>query len=190
MKQERVSHEIKYNKFQVIAPAVAISLVVIEPIRRLIIQGINFHEYYWFVLCFFLAAFIFWNFIRPGIHALAGVPAIIMTSTAIAITEKGYEIAWNDIDEINLMENTGKTTTYTLAISVKDDWKYIGGLRNPFFRYYRWYMKDYNQYTPFSISLNMLADSSHDIYAMVENCFHNHKNSLYDQAEVNEDNPV
>ena len=124
-----------------------------------------------------MAALVFWNCTRLGIMALVGVPALVLTTVGITLTQKGYMIEWDDIDEINLMESRGRSTTYTLAISVKDDWKYIGSVRNPIFRYYRWYFREYYNYTPFSVSLSILDENYADIYAVVENSFHNYRSN-------------
>ncbi|MBS1525372.1 MAG: hypothetical protein JST19_06975 [Bacteroidetes bacterium] len=176
MASEKIIREFKYNRTQALTAAL-VTVVVIEPLNKGITQGIQFHEYYWFPLCVFAAAIVFWNFIRVGVLSLAGRPGIVLTNEGITLTELGYNIEWQDIDGIDLVENPGKYTSYSLVISVKYDWKYIGAIRNPLLRYYRWYTKDYFGNTPFSINLNTLHDDSGDVYAAVENCFHNYKNT-------------
>ena len=176
MNEPKPLFEIKYNRFQTLL-LLLIPLALIEPVRRMIIQGWQFREYYWFIFSFIIFAFIFWNFIRLSVFTLAGIPAIVLTTKGIKLTQLGYDIEWNDISEINLIESGGKTTTYELVISVKDDWKYIGGLRNPLLRYYRWYTREGYNSTPFSVRLNLLEGDSLDIYNSVENCYHSHKKS-------------
>jgi hypothetical protein len=176
MSTEKVITQIKFSKLQML-PLLLFPIGLAEPVRRAIIQGIEFHQYYWFLLCFVVFLFIFLNFIWVPAMVLAGIPALTLTNRGIRIAHRGYYIEWNDIEAINLVESSGRSTSYIMTISVKDDWKYIGALRNPFLRYFRWYMKDYNAYnTPFSIRLSMLEGDNADIYAAVENCFHNHKN--------------
>jgi len=173
MKHTDVIDEIKYSKFQALWIIILIA-ALFTPLTNLVKQGMLNRDYRWFLLFFFATSYVIWNFVRPTVFLLFGIPAVVITRSYIALSELGYDIDWKDIEEINLDVTTGRSTSYTLVISVKDPWKYISTIRNPVMRYYRWYAKDYF-YKPFAVSLNNLEGDSQGIYDKVENHFHQYR---------------
>jgi hypothetical protein len=173
MKKHEIIDEMKFSKNQVIV-SVVIILALTVPVTDLIKQGLLNRDYRWFILFFFVAAYILWHFLRPTVLMLFGMPAVVITRNDITITERGYVIDWKDIDAINLVETAGRTTSYSLVLNVKDPWKYISTIKNPVMRYYRWYAKDYF-YTPFSLSLSSVEGDSQELYDRIENYFHQYR---------------
>jgi hypothetical protein len=173
MKSVKNVQEIKFSKFQALS-SLLFPLVLFEPVSKMIRQGLDFREYYWFIIIFIVAGYVFWHFIRITALMMAGVPAIIIERKTITLTEKGYALEWKDIEEMNMVVTGGKGRSYNLVITVKEPWKYISGIRNPLMRYYCWYAKDYF-YNPFSINLSMIAGDNYEVYNTIESYYRQYK---------------
>jgi len=175
-KHEPVS-EIKFNKFNSLWPVIIV-ITVFGELTNLIRQGVLNHDYRWFILYFIVALYIFWRFVRITIYMIIGIPSVIITSKDITISEKGYSIGWNDIEGMDLSISTGRSTSYTLVIQLKDPWKYISQKWNPIIRYYCWFAKDYF-YKPFTVDLNNVEGDSQDVFLMIEGYYRRYKKNAY-----------
>ncbi len=175
-KHEPVS-EIKFNKFNSLLPVIVV-IAVFGELTNLIRQGVLNHDYRWFILYFIVALYIFWRFVRITIYMIIGIPSVIITSKDITISEKGYSIDWNDIEGMDLNISTGRSTSYTLVIQLKDPWKYISQKWNPIIRYYCWFAKDYF-YKPFTVNLNNVEGDSQDVFLMIEGYYRRYKKNAY-----------
>jgi len=172
MNNSNSAKEIKFSKVQALV-SIALLLVLYEPVMRMVRQGIQFHELWPFMVSFIVIAYVFWTAVRISILMIEGVPAIILTNETITITQKGYTLEWKDIVEMNLVTGGGKGRSYDLVIEVKEPWKYIAQIKNPLVRNYCWFTKDF--FKPFCINLSIIEGDSHEIYDVVETCYHQHK---------------
>lgn len=171
MAESKILHQVKFSKSGTL-PSLIVPLVMFEPLRRMILQGLQFREYYWFMICLLVVAFLA-PILRPVLLMLTGRAALTLTTKGLGISSLGYRIDWSDMAGVECIQSQGKSPSYLLKISVNDPWKYISTTLNPLLRYYRWYTKDY--FDPFTIDLGMLDGNSDEIYAMVETCFHQYR---------------
>lgn len=167
-----VINEFKFSRFQAVFSCIT-PLALYEPFSKMTRQALMFHEYYWFIVMFICVQFVYRLFLRPTLLLMSGTPAITLTKSYITVSQQGYSIEWKDIQEMDLHITQGKGRSCSMDLTLKDPWKYISQIRNPFMRYYRWYLLDY--YNPFSVNLSIIEGDSNEIYDQVENCFHQYR---------------
>ena len=132
--------ELKFSNW-VLITAIIFPLVLFGSITDIVKQGLlqRADWFLWFLLAGFVAWILVWNFIRPGIYMIVGKPAIVLSTDWIQCNMNGYFIEWADISKMELEITTSRSgSNGTIKITVKDPWKYIGGICNPIICNYRW----------------------------------------------------
>jgi hypothetical protein len=99
--------------------------------------------------------------------------AIILTEEQICIGESGYNIDWKDISHITKSyDDSMYGSNAYIEIYVRDPEKYIGSIRNPILRIFRWLTPNLNN-SPFYISLSGVRGDDDEIYHEVLKWYRN-----------------
>src|ERR1700743_1955235 len=159
------------------SPLQPILFVISSPAIGYIISS-NQNWFYWthsWLLIILILPFLLfiWKQLRITFLMLFRKPAIILTEETITITERSYTIYWKDMIDVYLVNDGspgGGTTapkSRYITIVVREPEKYIKAIKNPFTRYYRWYIRNWWSYSPFEVSLMLVKGDDDEIYELV-----------------------
>jgi|GEM_PF-2620914 hypothetical protein len=158
------SKEYKLNPF----PLIPVYFLTVTPLLTVFYHDVTGSPLFIESKSIFYAVFLFYA-IRQSkafFMFITSKPAVVLTAERLILNNKGYKIDWFDIRTFKITQSAQRGGNHHISFKIDDAWKYIGPIRNPFTRYYRWLTRNLGD-GPFVLDLSVLNDDEDEVLADV-----------------------